>query len=124
MKKLALAVLLFAPLAAVAADKPNPADFTLTVHVISSASASYGTGSNHYDEQVLETSIGGQPVQLRRLGESVLALGDYKARSSDKFRDKHHPSSYDLNEGYELLMPDGTSRTYAVSRLGPAVPNL
>jgi hypothetical protein len=123
MRKLVLAVLLLAPLAAVAADKPNPADFTLTVHVISSASAIFGSGTDAYATQVLETSIDGQPVQLRGYSGGVLPLGDYKARVAPRFPTPHKPNSFDIYKGYDLLMPDETARTYGISRLGPAVPN-
>jgi hypothetical protein len=126
MKKLALALLLLLPTTAFAAStKPNPADFTITVHVISSAS---GTGSNQigpYTTQVLETTIDSQPVELTSyyIG-GVLALGDYKARLSTTVQaPKKYTNTYDIYRGYDLLMPDGTTRSYAVTSLSLAPTN-
>lgn len=124
MKKLALVLLLLLPATAFAAHpKPNPADFTLKVHVISSAALrgwSYGSVDNY---QVLEAVIDNQPVQLQGYSLGVLALGDYPARISTKVHGPRNPNTYDIYRGYDLLMPDGTSRTYTVTRLGPARTN-
>lgn len=121
MKKFALALLLILSAAAFAAtDKADPADFTVKVHVISSAFVQ--TSDNLYG-QVLETTIDGQPVQLRGISAGVLALGDYPARISPKVHGPHNPNTYDIYRGYDLLMPDGTTRTYTVTRLGPASTN-
>ena len=121
MKKLALALLLLLSTTAfAAADKPNSADFTAKVHVISSAFVQ--TGDNLYG-QVLETTIDGQPVQLRGISAGVLALGDYPARISPKIHGPKNPNTYDIYRGYDLLMPDGTTRTYTVTGLGPASTN-
>ncbi len=120
MKKLALVLLLFLSASAFAAThKPNPADFTVKVHVISSSSpralANY---------QVLETTVDDQPVELTGFSQGVLALGDYPARLSKTVRPpSSHPNTYDIYRGYDLLMPDGTTRTYTVTGLGPVVTN-
>jgi hypothetical protein len=123
MKSLALALLLIAPATAFAATKPNPADFTVTIHVTSSASEFRYDGTLVEFLQILETTIDGQPFQLTGNSAGVLALGDYKARISTTVHGPHNPNSYDIYKGYDLLMPDGTARTYSVTRLGPAVPN-
>ncbi len=124
MRKLAVALLLLLPSTAFAAStKPNPADFTLKVHVISSAALrgwSYGSVDNY---QVLETVINNQPVQLQGYSLGVLAPGDYPARISTKVHGPRNPNTYDIYRGYDLLMPDGTARTYTVTRLGPAPTN-
>jgi hypothetical protein len=123
MKKLALAILLLLPATIfAAADKPNRADFPLTVHVVSSA---WQIGySNTPSYQVLETVIGDQSVELQQGGTSgVLALGDYPARISPKIHGPKNPNTYDIYRGYDLLMPDGTTRTYTVTGLGPASTN-
>jgi hypothetical protein len=109
-----------------ASDKPNPADFTVKVHVVSSGSkeicGSAGVSCRMF--QVLETVIDGQPVQLEGFSEGVLALGDYPARISAAIHSvSKHPNNYDIYRGYDLLMPDGTTRTYTVTRLGPARSN-
>lgn len=121
MKTLALALLLLLPSAAFAAPtKPNPADFTLKVHVISSASRQQWADGLW---QVLETVINKQPVELQENSQGVLELGDYPARISTKVHGLRNPNTYDIYRGYDLLMPDGTTRTYAVTRLGPASTN-
>ncbi len=123
MKRLTLATLLLIPAMALAADKPNPADFTIPVHVTSSASGSSFNGASSYSFQILEVVIDGKPLQLISYSDGLLSLGDYKAREATKIYKPHHPTSFDIYKGYDLLMPDGTARTYTVSRLGPALPN-
>jgi hypothetical protein len=121
MKKLALALLLLQTgLLLAATDKPNPADFTVKVHVVSSGWQSI-YGSNGYF-QILETVIDNQPVELGYVETSagILALGDYPARISPSIHGPKNRNSYDIYRGYDLLMPDGTARTYTVVRLGPA----
>jgi hypothetical protein len=70
MKKLALMLLLLLPTTAFAAStKPNPADFTLTVHVISSRFNCAGGCS-----QILETTTDTLPVELTRFSNTVLGV--------------------------------------------------
>jgi hypothetical protein len=69
--------------------------------------------------------IDGQPVELQQdygqpTSSGILALGDYPARISLNVHGPKNPNSYDIYRGYDLLMPDGTARTYTVVRLGPA----
>jgi hypothetical protein len=33
------------------------------------------------------------------------------------------PNAYDIYRGYDLLLPDGTTRTYTVTGLGPVPTN-
>ena len=74
MKKLALVFLMLQTAFLLAApDKPTPSDFTVTVHVVSSASLI--TGNVYF--QVLETVINGQPVELQESSLGVLALRTY-----------------------------------------------
>ena len=125
MKTLALALLTLLPPAAFAAPiKQNPANFPLKVHVISSAARqqwAYGLLSPY---QVLEAVIDKQPVELRGISRGVLAPQDYPARLSRRVHAPNSkPNTYDIYRGYDLLMPDGTSRTYTVTRLGPACTN-
>lgn len=125
MNKLALALCLLLPAAAFAASpKPNPADFTLKVHVISSAARQQWEDGLLWPYQVLETVIDKEPVELQGNSQGVLALADYPARLSRKVHAPNsHPNTYDIYRGYDLLMPDGTTRTYTVTRLGPAPTN-
>jgi hypothetical protein len=123
MKKLGFAfALLSTTLLWAAPDKPNPADFPVKVHVVSSGTnVICGSSPVCSFLQVLETVIDGQPVQLEGSGEGVLALDDYPARISPAIHSRSkHPNSYDIYRGYDLLLPDGTTRTYTVTRLGPA----
>ena len=123
MKKLALALLLLFTPAAFAAEKPNPADFTITIHVITSASRFQYDGTLTEILQILQTTIDNQPVELTGNSMGVLALGDYKARIATSVHGPRNPNTYDIYKGYDLLMPDGTVRTYTVTRLGPAPAN-
>jgi hypothetical protein len=122
MKKMALMFLLLqTTLLLAAADKPNPADFPVKVHVVSSAATEIcgGAGPCAYI-QVLVTVIDSQPIELQGNSDGVLALGDYPARISSSIHARNkHPNSYDIYRGYDLLMPDGTARTYTVTRIGP-----
>jgi hypothetical protein len=120
MKKLAIAFLLLQTTFLLGApDKPNPADFTFQVHVTSSGSYEICV-SLCTSFQVLETVIDNQPVELQSAAGGVLKLGDYPARLVASWREPKHPSTFDIYRGYDLLMPDGTKRTYTVTRLGPA----
>jgi hypothetical protein len=103
VKKLALLLLLLPGSILLAADKANPADFPLKLHITSSAQQSLYVGNGNQATQVLETVINGQPVQLQGYSQGVLALGDYPARINPKVH-------------------DGNLRTFYVTRLGPAVP--
>ena len=94
MKKIVLAVLLAGTLAW-AGNDPNPADYTVNVHVTSS---SIDTGSLR-----LNTVIDGKNYELQGFaGGSLLALGDYKA----KLVEEKHKTSYEFVMVYELLFPD------------------
>jgi hypothetical protein len=132
MKKLALVLVMLQTGFLLAApdkpkDKPNPADFTVKVHVTSSGTSVIcgGGGSLCASYQVLETVIDNQPVELKCWlsgNPSVLTLGDYSARlSSAVHGPSKNPNSYDIYRGYDLLLPDGAARTCTVSRLGPAL---
>ncbi len=124
MKKLALALLLLLSATAFAAtDKPNPADFPIKVHVITSSSRYQYNENLTVPQQILETTVDGQPTEITAISMGVLALGDYPARISTKVHGPHNPNTYDIYRAYDLLMPDGTTRTYTVTRLGPEPAN-
>jgi hypothetical protein len=118
MKKLALTLLLLAVPVAFAAKKPgpNPADYTITVHVIGSA--------NRGAIQHLEVVINGQPMELSStLGYGgLLALGDYKAKYISMAPKVHAP--YDYWNRYEIYFPaDGAIRDYDEVAIGAPPPS-
>ncbi|MGA7157387.1 MAG: hypothetical protein WBY53_11090 [Acidobacteriaceae bacterium] len=123
MKKLALALLLLQPAAIFAAtNKPNPADFTIVVHVVSSQYVISPEPASGYGYQQIEAVIDGQQVTLANFAKrGVLQPTDYKARQITAvggFIPKN-ANGFDLFRVYELLMPDGTAREYDVVGLGP-----
>ena len=104
MKKISIAILLFSGLAW-AAGSPNPAEYTVDVHVSSSSMDRHGN-------QRLEVVIDGKKYDLRSelaIGR-LLALGDYKAKLIT-----NHKSAYESFQVYEFLFPDRT-RQYEVVR--------
>jgi hypothetical protein len=94
MKRLGFVfVLLFTTVFLAATDKPNPADFTVQVHVISSGSFEVCGGGSCTNFQVLETVIDNQPVELQSGAGGVLKLGDYPARLVASWREPKHPNN-------------------------------
>jgi len=110
VKKLALAVLLLFSVLAWAGGEPNPADYTINVHVISSRMVKEGNES--YFNQGLNATIDGKKYELKSdLGiNALLALGDYKAKV---VRDDHR-TAYDSYRVYEFLFPDNKTRKFVV----------
>jgi hypothetical protein len=102
-----------------AKPQPNPAEYTITVHVVFSRSIPYGEGVNYAPLQELETVINGQQVELRTANPGVLALADYKARIIPTTHIPKNASSSDVYVTYEFLLPDGATREFAVVGLGP-----
>jgi hypothetical protein len=96
MKTIALpAMLLLLSAFAWAGSPPNPADYTINVHVSRSR--------NRGDTQRLDVIISGKKYELQRpFYQAVLALGDYKA----KVVQDQHKEAYDSVEEYEFLFPD------------------
>ena len=73
MKKMALMFLLLqTTLLLAAADKPNPADFPVKVHVVSSAATNCGSACAYI--QVLVTVIDSQPIELQGNSDGVARL--------------------------------------------------
>jgi hypothetical protein len=105
MKKLAVvAVILFSALAWAGAD-PNPADYTINVHVSSARVNSRGFIR-------LKVVLDGKKYELEGLDaeNSLLAPGDYKAKTiALKIKDAH---TYDVYGAYEFLFPDKKTRRY------------
>ena len=108
MKKLALFVVLLFSALAWAGSEPNPADYTINVHVSSSR--------RRYSEFLkLKVLIDGKKYEMQALDgeDSLLALGDYKARTVEVRVKDAHP--YDVHTTYEILFPDKKTRRYALT---------
>jgi hypothetical protein len=115
LKTLAIALLLSSS-TAFAAKKPNPAEYTITVHVIGSANRSL--------IQHLEVVIDGQVMELCSTAGygGLLALGDYKAKYIDMAPKNH--ASYDYWNRYEIYFPsDGAVRDYDEIAIGTPPPS-
>jgi hypothetical protein len=106
MKKLTLAILLLLSTVTLAAD-PNPADYTINVHVTTSRMV-IEVASTGFDQR-LDVIIDGKKYVLESGQVNVLlALGDYKAKL---VRDEHR-TTYDSRQTYEFLFPDGKTRRF------------
>jgi hypothetical protein len=109
MKKITLAALLLFSAFAWAGDKPNPADYTVNVHV--TASRMVSERDYNIDVQKLNVVINGKKYELESGGEgTLLALGDYKA----KLVKDEHKGTYDSLQVYEFLFPDQKTRKFTV----------
>lgn len=105
MSRIALGLLLFLSALAWAGENPDPADYTITIHV---SSSNLNTGGR----QDLGVVINGKRYEL--LSElsigMVLALGDYKA----KLLKDEHKNTYDSVRVYEFLFADKRTRKFDV----------
>jgi len=118
MKMLALipAFLLLAPTLAAAPKKPtppNPADYTVLIHLVFSRAQLDRLGGA---QQALQTVIDGRQVEMVCPAGAILAPGDYKA----KLYVNDSGNTYDIAQRYDILLPDMTLRTCNVTGLGPA----
>jgi len=107
MKKMALVVLLLCSALAWAGAEPNPADYTINVHV--SSSRVNGRGLVR-----LKVILDGKKYELEGLDaeSSLLIPGDYKAKTVPlKVKDVH---TYDVHGDYEFIFPDKKTRKYAL----------
>jgi hypothetical protein len=125
MKRVLIATLFLLPVIAWA-EKPNPADYTVNVHVQSSRielnCGDVTNGSNICGlQQHLSVLIDGKKFELAGPTTSkkvhllpgpsqVLRVGDYEAKAVNAVND--HAYEYSLN--YEFLFPDGETRKYLV----------
>ena len=105
MKSAALFVLLL--LATLAPAAPAPDEYSINVHVTSSCFLGGGQGLN--------VTINGKKYQLGGFSgatkyESLLALGDYKA----KLVKDEHETAYDSYQVYEFLFADKKTRKFGV----------
>jgi len=91
------------------AQLPNPADYTVTIHVTASRISRPINQAGQAGQQI-QVVIEGKKYELQGLSDGVLALGDYKA----KLREIHR-NSYDIYQTYEFLMPDGKTRNFTLT---------
>jgi hypothetical protein len=128
MKKVIVAMMFLLPALSWAGKekpKPNPADYTITVHVQSSSLVSIcqdswgmlnpggmGKATHCATSQHLNALINGNKFELNSVDIQGLALriGDYKARGDDTMP----PDLYEYHMVFEFLLPDGTTRAYRV----------
>jgi hypothetical protein len=108
MKKMTLvaALLLFSALAW-AGQEPNPADYTISVHV--SSARVNGRGLIR-----LKVILDGKNYELEGIDaeSSLLKPGDYKAKAIPvKVKDVH---AYDVYGAYEFIFPDKKTRRYGL----------
>lgn len=117
MKTCVLAAFLMCSVAAWP-EQPNPADYPLDVHVVSSRYVVQPEGSKFADRyEVLQVLVSGKKYELRgdppKVNHSfaLIVPGDYKARvTSDRQK-----SGYLIYREYELLFLDGSkSKFYLV----------
>lgn len=98
---------------------PNPAEYTVNIHVVSSevSANTNGRTPSIIGPQTLNVLIDGTkyelaaaPVSISLTKEGLIVPGDYKARLvSDKRK-----GTYAYTREYELLFPDGTTKKFAV----------
>jgi hypothetical protein len=90
-----------------AAKKPDPADFKIKVHV-SSVRYSEAAAST----EILTVDIGGKHYELSGwAANGLLNPGDYMAKLSTDW----HRTSFESQQYYQFLMPDGTTREFQVT---------
>jgi hypothetical protein len=108
MKKIAVATVLLASALSWAGTDPNPAEYSINVHVSSSRMVI----EEHNLTQKLSVVIDGKKYELKESGHvnALLALGDYKAKL---FADQHR-TAYDSFQTYEFLFPDKKTRKFDV----------
>jgi hypothetical protein len=87
--------------------EPNPADYTIIVHV-SACHLSFAPPSVFQD---LDVVINGNKYELQATSSNgVLALGDYKA----KLVQDAHKTAYESSQTYEFLFSDMKVRKFSV----------
>jgi hypothetical protein len=109
MKKLVFVILLLSAFS-FAADKPNPADYNIKVHVSASSLVEHVI-------PLLNVVIDGKNYQLlsekdtrNSKGVAIITLGDYKA----KLVVDEHNSTHEVTQVYEFLFSDGRTIKFDV----------
>lgn len=114
MKKLVILVPLLLSTISFAANKPNPADYPISVHVISSHRDINAVSLER--DCSLDVTINGKQYEFagfcqRANGhQMIIPLGDYKA----KLITDEHPTPYQSYQTYELLFPDDKTVKFEV----------
>jgi len=111
MRKITIAFLpLLLSALAWAGTAPNPAEYTVNVHV--SASRMVINGRSVAYAQELDVVIDGKKYELESSAfpNALLALGDYKARLVKNER----TGTYDSFQVYEFLLPGEQARKFMV----------
>jgi len=90
---------------------PNTADYNVNIHVSATRMVRYGDEIARH--QNLTVTIDGKKFELESsdLTNSLLMLGDYKAKI---VKDRHGAGEYDSWRVYELLLPDHKTRQFIV----------
>ena len=111
MRKLAFVIMSFSILlfsAVACAADPNPAEYTINVHVSSSRMV---LETSLLFSQELDVVIEGKRYELLAANaNALLALGDYKA----KLVKDEHRTAYESFQVYEFLFPDKKIRKFTV----------
>jgi len=113
MKKVVLALLLIAPsLANAEKAAPNPADYTIKVHIKSSRLIYIGSGTDTQVVEDLMVLIAGKTYELTNAAprNSVLRLGNYQAKIIEVKGQTQR--AYEDGTVYEFLLPDGSTRNF------------
>jgi hypothetical protein len=115
MRKLIFVLLLLTPTLALAAKPtPNPAEYTVAVHVCSSL-LTRGVATFGFPDvpvQHLVAVIDAKTYELDAVPDhtELLRVGDYKA----KIVQDGKPQDYEYRRIYEFLFPDGKTRQFLV----------
>lgn len=101
------------------ADKkapPNPANYPLTVHVLCSFLSLPLSATNQIaGGRRIAVTLNGKSLEMStNWDNSVLALGDYKARL---VKDSS-PNAYEIEQTYEFLLPNGGLHTFTLTGFG------
>jgi hypothetical protein len=117
MSKILIAILMFAPLLALAQKSgPSASDYTIAVHVQSSqlvnVCGSDNKGSSCGMAQKLNVTIDGKKYEMeeQRPRIDLLRIGDYKA----KILKDETSRPYEYERTYEFHFADGKTRRYVV----------
>ncbi|WP_035347485.1 hypothetical protein [Edaphobacter aggregans] len=107
--KILFSLVLFCGSFAFAAPNPSPSDYNVNVHVIESKTRFYlGAKDLGYLRQRIVGVIAGYKSELEApVRGGVLALGDYKARLTER-----QGNGYDIFRSYTFLLPDGKTRDF------------
>lgn len=114
MKKFVLVSLMLVSTLVFAAKQPapNPADYTIIVHV---AASRMQVDVVRCSQRFLSVVIKGKNYEVWAPtkctdNNGILALGDYKARL---VKDQH-PTAYQSHQIFEVLLPDNTTMNFNV----------